>query len=86
MKKKKEKRKKKKEKRKKKKEKRKKKEKKKIRKRNKKITIWQDLDANPSSWSTVYRKLWKAPVNSKYKDLCWLISRNSLRWRHCKEI
>ena len=41
-------------------------------------TIWQDLDVNPSSWSTVYRKLWKAPVNSKYKDLCWLISRNSL--------
>ena len=26
----------------------------------------------------MYRKLWKAPVNSKYKDLCWLISRNSL--------
>ena len=41
-------------------------------------SYWDSLQASPSNWKSAYRFLWKAPVPSKYKDLAWLITRNSL--------
>ena len=46
---------------------------------SKSSAYWTHLGIEPPvSWKSTFKSHWKAPVPAKYKDICWLVSSNSL--------